>query len=209
MDRSECKAIVDREVVSLKATFGLSHWTIVVQYQKVSGDIPDGFGAPGSCRRLAAYERATITIDPDEIEDRDNLLGVLRHELMHVVLAPFDPYRHFAASFIRKGSSAEVQEDGVWDHACEQAVRNLERLWFCAERHWRDRIAAEARAKARRKMPLKKGYSKASVSSNIKAEMKAGKPQKQAVAIALSTARAAAKKAGKAPKAGGKAKKSK
>jgi hypothetical protein len=40
-------------------------------------------------------------------------------------------------------------------------------------------------------MPLTKGYSKGSVSKNIKTEMKAGKPQKQAVAIALSTARKA------------------
>jgi len=36
---------------------------------------------------------------------------------------------------------------------------------------------------------------------NIKAEMKAGKPQKQAVAIAMNTARQAAKKAGKPSKA--------
>lgn len=38
-------------------------------------------------------------------------------------------------------------------------------------------------------MPLSKGNNKKAVSKNIKTEMKAGKPQKQAVAIALNTAR--------------------
>lgn len=46
-------------------------------------------------------------------------------------------------------------------------------------------------------MPLSKSTSKKAFSKNISAEVKAGKPQKQAVAIAYSVKREAAKKKAK------------
>lgn len=46
-------------------------------------------------------------------------------------------------------------------------------------------------------MPLKKSASKEAFSKNVKAEMKSGKPQKQAVAIAYAVKRQAQSKKGK------------
>ena len=58
-------------------------------------------------------------------------------------------------------------------------------------------------------MPLKKGYGRKTIAKNIATEVRAGRPMKQAVAIAYAVARKAAPKAKRAmlrrPKRGGRA----
>lgn len=44
-------------------------------------------------------------------------------------------------------------------------------------------------------MPLKEGYSQSTIGENIRREIKRGRPQKQAAAIAYSVARKAKRKA--------------
>jgi len=46
-------------------------------------------------------------------------------------------------------------------------------------------------------MPLVKGHSRKAISKNIRTEIRAGKPRKQAIAIAMEVARRARRKAGK------------
>src|SRR3954447_2607620 len=89
MDRSEAKAIVEREIEALLRQLGLEHWKIAVSYDPERTD-SDGHVKHGECTRLLDYESAHISLNPESFDDQDDVLRTLRHELFHVVLSPFD-----------------------------------------------------------------------------------------------------------------------
>jgi len=193
MDLSAARAIIDAELPGLMRALGIPHWRIKVVYEPVEGD--PGCRGMARCDRLERYETATLTFDPAAFDDADQLRGTLRHELFHVVLAPFDLYDGAVTAAVRGRRDVGAVLQTAWDHAVEKCVVNLERMFWGVLENLR---YVEERGPA---IPLKKGYSKASIAHNVKAEKAAGKPTKVAQAIALSTAAKAAKAAGKPHKA--------
>jgi hypothetical protein len=128
MDRSAVEATVAREIGPLCARLGIEGWKIAVSYDPESVD-GDGHLKHGECTRLVDYNSAHISLNPESFEDEDAVLRTLRHELFHVVLSPFDLYSSAVDRAIDTPASVREILDRVWNHACERAVINLERMF--------------------------------------------------------------------------------
>src|SRR5690349_9045575 len=124
MDRSEVKQIDEREIVDLVDRLGLTQWRINVHY-----DLRDDDGANGICTRHVDYNNATIELDPAGLEDEAHVLKVLRHELFHVVLAPFDTFINAVRPLTERDETTAAILASVQAHAIEQAIICLERLY--------------------------------------------------------------------------------
>jgi hypothetical protein len=127
MDRSAARAIVDREIQSLPGRLGIPHWDVQIGLD-LRGD--DGVSRiAGQCTVDIDRNKAFIEFCPDEIDDEGHLLEVLRHELFHVVLSPFDLFTS-AVDEALAGDDAGIRVlKRIRAHAVEKAVINLERMY--------------------------------------------------------------------------------
>jgi hypothetical protein len=126
MDRSAVKAIVERELAPLAGRLGVGHWKLTLRFDLRAGDAD--WEAQGRCLKYVDYDKAIISLDPDALADEAEVIRVLTHELLHVVLAPFDVLFNAMGPLLEKDGALRAVLDSVRTNAVEQAVVNLERM---------------------------------------------------------------------------------
>jgi hypothetical protein len=127
METSEVREVVEREMPGLLRRLGLGRWKVRVSYAHRAPE--DGTVQRGECTRLVDYDDACITLNPGAFDDEAGVLVTLRHELFHIVLAPFDLFMATAERLVETPSPAADVLDRIWGHAVERAVIALERMY--------------------------------------------------------------------------------
>jgi len=127
VDRSTVERVLIEHLPVLSHRLGLGEWQISVGYDSALGNGGEGV-TRGECSRLIDYQSAHITLNPDAFANDGGVLATLRHELFHIVLAPFDLYTS-AVERIDLSDDATELLDRIRDHAIEQTVIALERMY--------------------------------------------------------------------------------
>jgi hypothetical protein len=123
MDQSEVKRIVDQHAEEMAGRLRIGHWKITAVYGPCSN--PEW---SAECRLDASRDMATFTFDPERLKSEAEVLDLLQHEMLHIVLAPFDLFEMTARSLVGDDEIARNVLRLAGMHAVEQSVLNLERM---------------------------------------------------------------------------------
>lgn len=121
MTETECRTIVERAIEPMMRQLGIWHWKVRVAYES-----PGEVDWIASCTSRPDYNKAFIQIDARLLDDEDEVLKTLRHELLHIVLAPMDAYRLMQVQHDPESDEGK-RELAAWQYFLEQQVINLER----------------------------------------------------------------------------------
>ena len=126
MERSEVQKWVNENIDRLVSLFGIQHWRIQVFYEAMSSDDAGDLHPLMRVNKKPEYERAAIRINYPALVDFEQLEESFKHELMHIVAAPFDTAWAVIAEMLTDEQMKVV--DRLWTQAEELTVRNLERM---------------------------------------------------------------------------------
>ena len=128
MEVAAARAIVNSVIRELRWALQLQRWRIDLVFERLDAEKSPLNGRANSAHCLAdpSYLRATITIDAEAVEDGDDLLGLLLHELIHIGHAEFALYRRQVNENLTETAASTI--DLAYLNACEHNVMFVERL---------------------------------------------------------------------------------
>lgn len=125
MKETTCERWLDKNFYRLVEEYSLQHWQILCRVQH-SDDGEESPNVVAYIDRDYAYMRAAITFYYDRTEDLADLEDSLRHELEHLLLAPYDQFITTLDVFLPKEVKTFVQEQ--FRHVKEQTRHNVGKL---------------------------------------------------------------------------------
>ena len=119
MDATRVQTIYNEYLRNLMRVLCLNAWQISVRTEKLDEEVAGFFDANFE------YLRATISIDPTEVDTEEEVLTVLFHELLHLAFTAYAMPHNLA----RKLSTSEAATIGIneaFRNAAEISVHQLE-----------------------------------------------------------------------------------
>lgn len=125
MDQSAVREIVQVKVRQLRWALQLQDWKIDVEYGALSSD-GDSPRTMGECYADAEYRAARIVLDPHVLDNEEEVLDVLRHEMLHIFHAELKTYRSAVCQLLARDSFLAVDE--ILKLATETTVKRIEQM---------------------------------------------------------------------------------
>ncbi|HEX2864271.1 MAG TPA: hypothetical protein VHN99_06860 [Deinococcales bacterium] len=127
MTTGEILALVERHQGAFKDALHLSHWHLVLDFDERD---PPKADRAAEVEIQPDYDKATIRFYTQTLAGANErqVLHALRHELLHVVLAPYDVMEDAARAALHGKKAALRAFDRTAFYAREQAVICLQRI---------------------------------------------------------------------------------
>lgn len=122
MRKSEASRLASKEIARLQKEMALDRWEVDLTVGRCSVE-----GAVGESTVLGEYERVNITVDHLKCDGADELLEVVRHEMIHALLHPFNDFFDQIHPYFDDEKATQKIVERLFDKAIERAVLAVER----------------------------------------------------------------------------------
>lgn len=132
MNEKELKHIVDCNTEKMIKELGLGAWQIEFKYG-IPDNCDDDTTVGGRCKANIEAKRATIILNPQVLTTKKRAISTLRHELVHLIMKPFEKYRRatyklFEATTFPTTDRAFVILNEVYRSAIEEVTYDICRI---------------------------------------------------------------------------------